>query len=44
MEHGLSQKAVDIGSLFGLPIANSMVVTGSSRSVCWCSPAGPRTR
>jgi F-type H+-transporting ATPase subunit a len=27
MEHGLSQKAVDIGSLFGLPITNSIVVT-----------------
>jgi F-type H+-transporting ATPase subunit a len=26
-EHGLSQKAVEIGSLFGLPITNSMVVT-----------------
>ena len=27
VEHGLSQKAVDIGVLFGLPITNSMVVT-----------------
>jgi F-type H+-transporting ATPase subunit a len=27
MEHGLSQKAVEIGRLFGLPITNSMVVT-----------------
>ena len=26
-EHGLSQKAVEIGSLFGFPITNSMVVT-----------------
>jgi F-type H+-transporting ATPase subunit a len=26
-EHGLSQKAVEIGNLFGLPITNSMVVT-----------------
>ena len=26
-EHGLPQKAVEIGSLFGLPITNSMVVT-----------------
>jgi F-type H+-transporting ATPase subunit a len=25
--HGLSQKALDIGSVFGLPITNSMVVT-----------------
>ena len=26
-EHGLSQKAVEIGHLFGFPITNSMVVT-----------------
>src|SRR5262245_55561328 len=26
-EHGISQKAGDIGSLFGLPISNSMLVT-----------------
>jgi F-type H+-transporting ATPase subunit a len=27
MEHGLSQKAVEIGQVFGFPITNSMVVT-----------------
>jgi F-type H+-transporting ATPase subunit a len=26
-EHGLSQKAIEIGSLFGFPVTNSMVVT-----------------
>ena len=26
-EHGLSQKAVEIGSLFGFPVTNSMIVT-----------------
>ena len=27
VEHGLSQKAVEIGQVFGFPITNSMVVT-----------------
>jgi F-type H+-transporting ATPase subunit a len=26
-EHGLSQKAIEIGSLFGFPVTNSMIVT-----------------
>jgi len=26
-DHGLSQKAVEIGRIFGFPISNSMIVT-----------------